>query len=111
MRVAAVWTRDGRDFRLAHAATSEELQQQDARLREEGFLPADVAGYHATTEDDSDAARYSALWIERTDEQDDSRLFAGLANLNTPENAQLRDAGYRYATMQQMRGPAGLLRR
>jgi formylglycine-generating enzyme required for sulfatase activity/serine/threonine protein kinase len=43
VRVAAVWVRDGRDWRLAWGSPSE-VRRQDADLRAQGFLPVDAAG-------------------------------------------------------------------
>ena len=47
LRVAAVWTRDGRPWRMAHDQTADEIRQTDERNRKEGYLPVDVAGYLA----------------------------------------------------------------
>ncbi|MSR58765.1 MAG: hypothetical protein EXS05_14120 [Planctomycetaceae bacterium] len=107
-RVAAVWTRDDLDFRFATGATAEELHAQDAALQIEGFLPADVAAY--STGDSGDAERYAALWVQRTADDQQARLFAGLTDLNAPENARRQDAGYRYVTMHQWLAPDARLR-
>ena len=45
VRVAAVWTRDGRGWRIAAGLGPEELRRQDKKNQGDGFLPADVAGY------------------------------------------------------------------
>ena len=44
LRVAAVWTRDGRPWRMAHDQSAENVRQTDERNRKEGYLPVDVAG-------------------------------------------------------------------
>ncbi len=62
-RVAAVWTRDGRNWRLASGLTADEVRNQDEKNRTEKFLPVDVAGY-VTTADGQPAERYAALWAE-----------------------------------------------
>ena len=45
--MAAVWTRDGRPWRMAHDQSAEDVRQTDERNRKEGYLPVDVAGYLA----------------------------------------------------------------
>ena len=47
LRVAAVWTRDGRPWRMAHDQTADEIRQTEERNRKDGYLPVDVAGYLA----------------------------------------------------------------
>ena len=47
LRVAAVWTRDGRPWRMAHDQTADEIRQTDEQNRKEGYLPVEVAGYLA----------------------------------------------------------------
>jgi hypothetical protein len=55
--VAAIWHRDGRPWRFARDLTREALEQLDAKQRQDGFLPVDLAGYW------SDDAPYCAvLW-------------------------------------------------
>ena len=48
LRVAAVWVRDSRPWRLAHDQSTDEIRQTDERNRKEGYLPVEVAGYLAT---------------------------------------------------------------
>src|SRR5262249_28444894 len=74
VRVAAVWTRDGRKYRIALGLTDEEARKQDATNRDANFLPVDVAGY-ATTADGKPADRYAVLWSEAFG--DDGRLVIG----------------------------------
>ena len=45
VRVAAVWTRDGRNWRISSGLTADEVRQQDDRNKKDKFLPVDVAGY------------------------------------------------------------------
>jgi serine/threonine protein kinase/formylglycine-generating enzyme required for sulfatase activity/tetratricopeptide (TPR) repeat protein len=74
VRVAVVWTRDGRKWRIALGLTAQEARKQDAMNRDASFLPADVAGYVATA-DGKPADRYAALWSEASG--DDVRLVIG----------------------------------
>ena len=65
MRVAAVWTRDGRTWRISSGLTADEVRQQDERNKKDKFLPVDVAGYVTTDTDGKPADRYAALWVEK----------------------------------------------
>ena len=92
--VAAVWTRDGRPWRLAHNQTAAEIRQTDEQNRKVGFLPLDVAGYQATAADSKPTDRYAAVWVEKASPQNDARIvlassFAELTNVQ----AQLKNAG------------------
>ena len=75
-RVAAVWIRDGRPWRISSDLTVEKLRQQDERNKREKLIPVDVAGYTATEKDGKAADRYAALWVEKTPD-DDARLYVG----------------------------------
>ena len=64
LRVAAVWTRDGRPWRMAHDQSADEVRQTDERNRKEGYLPVDVAGYLAAGgEEGKPTSRFAALWV------------------------------------------------
>ena len=68
LRVAAVWTRDGRDWRMAHDQSTDEIRQADEQNRKEGYLPVDVAGYLAAGGDDGKpTSRFAALWCREPD--------------------------------------------
>ena len=76
VRVAAVWTRDGRNWRISSGLTADEVRQQDERNKKDKFLPVDVAGYVTTDKDGKPADRYAALWVEKSGD-DDARLYVG----------------------------------
>jgi len=93
--VAAVWTRDGRPWRLAHDQSTDEIRQTDERNRKEGYLSVDVAGYLAAGGDDGKLTpRFAALWALRTGPDDDARMVvaSSVAEL-TKVQEQLKDAG------------------
>src|SRR5262249_25333192 len=76
VRVAAVWTRDGRQWRIAAGGRpAGEPRQQDERNRDAKFVPVDVAGY-VTTADGKPSDRFAALWSEASGD-DDGRLVIG----------------------------------
>jgi serine/threonine protein kinase/formylglycine-generating enzyme required for sulfatase activity len=43
--VAAIWTRDGKDWQLAHGLSAEEISKRDEGCRLQSLHPVDVAGY------------------------------------------------------------------
>ena len=95
VRVAAVWVRDSRPWRLAHDQSTDEIRQTNERNRKEGFLPVDVAGYLAAGGDEGKpTSRFAALWAQRTGPDDDARmvLASSVAEL-TKVQEQLKDAG------------------
>jgi serine/threonine protein kinase/formylglycine-generating enzyme required for sulfatase activity/tetratricopeptide (TPR) repeat protein len=84
LRVAAVWTRDGRPWRVAHDQSAEAIGKTDEQNRKEGFLPVDVAGYVVTSPNGKPASRFAALWAQKTGPTDDARIvFGSQGNLLT----------------------------
>jgi len=73
VQVAAVWARDGRDWRLLHAATAEEVRREDAAWRPRGYFPLDVSSYPTAV-----GERYAALWGALSEEVADARLEVGV---------------------------------
>jgi formylglycine-generating enzyme required for sulfatase activity len=78
VRVAAVWTRDGRKWRISSGLTAEEVRQKNERNTKDQFLPVDVAGYVVNGKDGKPIDRYAAAWGERNGD-DDARLSLGIA--------------------------------
>jgi hypothetical protein len=110
VRVAAVWTRDGRPWRISSGLTSDEVRQQDDRNKRDRFLPVDVAGYVTTDAGSKPAERYAALWIEKSGD-DDARMFAGItADEETEDQGRLKDEKLVPRTLHAMIGSDGLTR-
>jgi len=106
VRVAAVWTRDGRGWRIASGLTPEQVRQQDETHRNAKYLPVDVAGY-LTTVAGKPADRYAALWVERSG-GDDARMYVGAtADLETEARNRLNEAKLIPRTSHILRGPDG----
>jgi len=74
VRVAAVWNRDGRNWRIEPGVTAEQIRQQDEKNRSEKFLPVDVAGYAATDKDGKPAEHYAALWVESSRAEEEGEV-------------------------------------
>ncbi len=93
--MAAVWTRDGRPWRMAHDQTADEIRQTDERNRKEGYLPVDVAGYLAAGgEEGKPTSRFAALWAQKTGPDDDARMvLASSAGEFTKMQEQLKNTG------------------
>jgi eukaryotic-like serine/threonine-protein kinase len=77
VRVAAVWTRDGRPWRISSGLTADQIREHDEKNRKDKYLPVDVAGYVSTEKDGKHADGYAAVWVE-TPGDDDARLFVGM---------------------------------
>jgi serine/threonine protein kinase/formylglycine-generating enzyme required for sulfatase activity len=98
--VAAVWRRDGLDWRVAMGESADGLLARDKQLRTDGFAPVDVAGYV------SSGTLFSALWAKESSRVDDVRLFVGLESPDTPEIKKRKDEGFAAATLHQYRDTA-----
>ena len=110
VRVAAVWTRDGRNWRISSGLTADEVRQQDERNKKDKFLPVDVAGYVATDKDGKPADRYAALWVEKSGD-DDARLYVGMtADEETEVQDKLKDEKLIPRTLHAMIGADGRTR-
>ena len=107
LRVAAVWTRDGRNWRIVSSLTADAIRQQDERNKNEKFLPVDVAGYVTIDKDAKPTDHYAALWVEKSGE-DDARLYVGIsADRETEVHDALFEAKLIPRTQNAMIGPDG----
>jgi serine/threonine protein kinase/formylglycine-generating enzyme required for sulfatase activity len=61
VQVAAVWARDGRDWKMALGATAEGARAEDAAWQKQGYCPVDVACYVAGAEGGR-VEHYAVLW-------------------------------------------------
>jgi formylglycine-generating enzyme required for sulfatase activity len=103
VQVAAVWTRDGRDWQAVHGLTAEEVRRQDAERRAAGFIPADVAGYR-----DGGRERYAVLWV-KGGKDEGARLYVGVPEKRhkTDGWGPLRQAKWQPVTLQVLTGADG----
>jgi formylglycine-generating enzyme required for sulfatase activity len=107
VRVAAVWTRDGRNWRIASGLTADEVRQQDDGNKKDRFLTVDVAGYVTTDTAGKPADRYVALWVERAGD-DDARMYAGMiADEEAEVQERLKDENLIPRTLHAMIGLDG----
>jgi eukaryotic-like serine/threonine-protein kinase len=105
MRVAAIWTRDRRPWRVSSGLTADEVRQQDERNKKDKFLPVDVAGYMATEKDSKPGGRYAALWVEKSGE-DNARMYVGTTTDEQDEiQDQFKEAKLIPRTLHAMIGP------
>ena len=111
VRVASVWSRDGRSWRMASGLTREEVERSDEKNRSEKFLPVDAAGYAAAGTDGKLSDRFAAVWLESGDASADARMKVGLTagDLPTVQN-RLKEAGMLPATIQVARAAGGSVR-
>jgi len=85
VRVAAVWTRDGRNWRWGSGLSPEQVRHQNEKYRSDKFIPGDIAGYLAIGTDAKPAEVYAAVWVEGTGE-DEARLFIGMTAAEETED-------------------------
>ncbi len=79
VQVAAVWTRDGRDWHLGSALSAEDVVKKDADLRPRGLVAVDVASYEDGTGKEPDT-RYAALWAQAGYEGEETQIYLGVTN-------------------------------
>jgi formylglycine-generating enzyme required for sulfatase activity len=106
VQVAAVWTRDGREWQAAHGLTAAEVRRQDGERRKQGYQPVDVAGYL-----EGDLQRYAALWVKGGPD-DEARLYVGVPDERHKADGwgPLREAKFNPLTLQVFRDSEGTAR-
>src|SRR5262249_39296163 len=92
--VAAVWTRDGQEWQLAHDLSAEAIVQRDAEFRKQSFHPVDATGFLGDGK-----PLYAAVWLKVPAQSLETELGVDLdgKSLKAKDNA-LRRAGYWRAT-------------
>lgn len=108
LHVAALWTRDGRFWRLARDLSQEMIQASDKRNHDESYLPVDVCRYVVTGPDGKPADRYAALWVQKATADDDGRIILGSADyMFSLEQDKVKSAGLAPLTLQGWRPAPG----
>ena len=108
VRVAAVWTRDRLNWRMASGLTRDEIRQRDENNRSEKFFAVDVAGYPAAGDDGNPSHRFAAIWVESSQPGEDARIQAGLTALDLQAaQDRLKPAGMVPTTIQASRAADG----
>jgi serine/threonine protein kinase/formylglycine-generating enzyme required for sulfatase activity len=79
VQVAAVWTRDGRDWKIALDLSANEIRKQDADWQKNGYVPQDIANYLTAAEKKSRRAAYAALWVKADQKIAEAKLYVGLS--------------------------------
>jgi len=109
-RVAAVWNRDGRGWRLASGLTAADAVRMDEVNRAGGYLPVDVAGYIQTGADGKPSDRYAVLWVEQTGD-DRAGLYVGTTSSNYQAvKSRLREERLTARTINVLCGTDGVVR-
>ena len=106
--VSAVWACDGRDWRLVHGLTAEEIRQRDHELQHEGLVPVDVAGYLADSAGEH-VERYGGVWVEQGSSEEETRMYAGAsATEHQAVHETIAGAGFKFQhALQAFRGLDG----
>ncbi|HLN28584.1 MAG TPA: protein kinase [Gemmataceae bacterium] len=106
IQVAAVWTRDGQEWQMAHGLSADEIRQRDVEARKQTFHPMDVSAYQSDGKE-----TYAILWVKVAANTPPAQLVVGLNEKNLGSKADaLRKDGYRQATYSQMVSPDGMTR-
>jgi serine/threonine protein kinase/formylglycine-generating enzyme required for sulfatase activity/tetratricopeptide (TPR) repeat protein len=101
VQVAAVWSRDGKEWRLAHGRSVDGIAKQDAEIRTQGFHPVDVTGYAHDGK-----ALYAALWHKIPLKTLETQLTVAVGEEPLRnKDAALRREGYWRATTTLLPGP------
>ena len=101
VQVAAVWTRDGQDWRMSHGLSAGELQKRDTEARKESLHPVDACAYLSDGKE-----LYAALWVKVSSTTPDTQLAVGLDAKQFQLRGQaLTKSGYLQATYTQMVSP------
>ncbi len=105
LRVAAVWTRDGREWKSAVDLNRKALDERDAAMGKAGFIPADVSAYGPDL-----ACRFAVVWV-KAQQGETARLYADVAyaDHNTVTNVFKTD-GFVPLTVQARLGADGMSR-
>jgi formylglycine-generating enzyme required for sulfatase activity len=92
VHVAAVWRRDGRDWKLLQGVSAQRVRQHDEDLRKRGFQPVDACGWLAPAQPGEE--RYAALWVRARDKEE-ARLYVGVPRAQHEKDGwgPLRKAG------------------
>jgi formylglycine-generating enzyme required for sulfatase activity len=94
--VAAVWTRDGRDWQADHGLTRDEMRRRRDERRADHYQPADAAGYLDGGQD-----RYAVVWL-RGGADEEAGVYVGVAEtkLRGEDRGPLRPAKLNPVTLQ-----------
>ena len=76
-RVAAIWTRDGRHWRVLRGTSYDELTKRAGELQQRGYQPADVALYPSSPSPTSPLA-CAALFVKESSDDVDARITIDL---------------------------------
>jgi formylglycine-generating enzyme required for sulfatase activity len=108
VRVAAVWTRDGRDWRVLLGADGEKVAGNDAECRARGYEPVDIAAYPSVG-DGNAGVRYAVCWVKADPPESarDARLFAGVHDAATISGVAMEHEGARCVALHRTTGPDG----
>ncbi len=110
VRVAAVWARDGREWRLDADLSSEDVLRHDEKNRGEKYVPVDVACYVATAGAGIASERYAIVWALTSGSDDVSISFGATAEERAAKEGELKDLELNPRSLQAMRCADGCVK-
>ena len=110
VRVAAVWARDGRNWRLSSGVSADQVRNQDEQNKRDKYLPVEVTGYVTTDAGGKRSDHYAALWVEKSGDDDARMYWAATAGEETEVIEKFNDAKLIPRTLSAMTGSDGRTR-
>jgi serine/threonine protein kinase/formylglycine-generating enzyme required for sulfatase activity len=107
LRVAAVWTKDGRDWEFKVCLSEAETREQDLVRRKRGYEPVDVAAFKtAHGKSGEPVASYIIVWAkaESAESAREAQLFAGVADPSIISDVAVEHDGLRCVTLHRVLG-------
>lgn len=76
--VAAVWTRDGKEWQITYRMKAEEIREQLTEQKENGLVIDDLAAWSAKNDKGELIERYAVLWRKSDDPSSQFDFYAGV---------------------------------
>jgi serine/threonine protein kinase/formylglycine-generating enzyme required for sulfatase activity len=111
VRVAAVWGRDAREWRIKWGLSPDEVHQYDEKYKNDRFVLVDVAGYVDTDKNGKPLDRYAAVWAQKARPDEEAQVEVGTNGVEHQSTRnRLKASGLTPATVQVLCATDGMHR-